>query len=127
MAASNSRKHAARWTPQFDLSTVPDEALLAESARRLRARQATPPRAKVLRQCPRCLQAFGAREMRAHIPACKRSPQASTRTGWTLRKAADAGDQDRQTYRYWRSQSPGDRIVATWELSEAAYSIKRAN
>lgn len=127
MTAPGSRKHATRWNPRFDLSTVPDEVLLAESARRLRARQVTPPRAKVLRQCPRCLQAFGARELRAHIPACKRNPRASTRTGWTLRRMTDAGDQDRQTYRYWRSQSPGDRIVATWELSEAAYSIKRVS
>lgn len=121
-----TRSRTPRWSPRFDLSTVPDDVLLAESARRIRARQSAPPRAKVLRQCPHCSQPFGARELRAHVPGCrKRKAQAPLRAGWTGRKVKDADEQDARTYRYWRSRTPGERIEATWELTEAAYSIKR--
>ena len=58
------------WTPHFDITTIPDEVLLRESARRLRARQLRSPRAKVLRQCPKCGEPFGARELRKHLPRC---------------------------------------------------------
>lgn len=120
------RQNPIRWSPVFDISTVPDGVLLPESARRLRARQPVAPRAKVLRQCPHCLQAFGARELRAHLPACpNRKKQAPARPGWTVRKVLDSGEQDLIAYRYWQSLPPGDRILATWELTEAAYSIKR--
>lgn len=120
------RQNPTRWSPAFDISTVPDGVLLRESARRLRARQAVAPRAKVLRQCSHCLQAFGARELRRHLPTCpNRKKQAPTRLGWTVRKAVDAIDQDLRAYRYWQSLPLGDRILATWELTEAAYSIKR--
>lgn len=112
---------------EIDLSKVPDDVLLAESARRLRARQTMPPRAKVLRQCPHCSHAFGARELRAHVPGCrKRKPQTPLRAGWTGRKVKSADEQDEQAHLYWKSRTPGERIVATWELTEAAYSIKRA-
>lgn len=52
--------------------------------------------------------------------------EAPASAGWTIRKIEDAEDQDARTYLYWRGRSPGERIVATWELTEAAYSIKRA-
>jgi len=58
------------WTPHFDITTIPDDVLLRESARRLRARQLRSPRAKVLRQCPKCGEPFGARELRKHLPQC---------------------------------------------------------
>ena len=45
---------APGWSPRFDITTIPDDVLLRESARRLRARQLNSPRAKVLRQCPKC-------------------------------------------------------------------------
>lgn len=127
MVGGKYKSTAPRWTPGFDLSTVPDEALLAESARRLRARQKVPPHAKVLRQCPHCLRAFGAREMREHRPVCpRRGAKPEARPGWTLRKVVSAEEQDARSQRYWRSLLPGERIAATWELSEAAYSIRKA-
>jgi hypothetical protein len=118
-----------RWVPQFDITTVPDEVLLKESARRLRARQVVAPRAKVLRQCPHCLQPFGAREIRKHTPVCPKrdTPPNSRRAGWTLAKVTDAEKQDERTYLYWQSLPVGDRIVATWELTEAAYAIQRVD
>jgi len=108
------------------MSTVPDDVLLRESAVRLRARQTSAPRAKIFRQCPHCFQAFGARDLRAHLPSCrKRGKRAPTRAGWALTKGASAEEQEARTYRYWQGLPPGDRIVATWDLTEAAYSIKR--
>lgn len=66
--------------------------------------------------------------MRAHAPRCrKRKVQVQLRAGWTGRKVKDADEQDARTYSYWQSLTPGERIVATWELSETAYSIKRAH
>lgn len=47
------------------------------------------------------------------------------RADWTIRKIKREQDQNAQTYRYWQSRPVGERIVATWELTEAAYSIKR--
>jgi hypothetical protein len=35
--------------------------------------------------------------------------------------------QDERTYLYWQSLPVGDRIVATWELTEAAYAIQRVD
>ena len=119
----------ARWTPKFDIMTVPDDVLFAESARRQRARQIDPPRPKVLRQCPHCFQPFGAREMREHVPACpnRSNPIQSERAGWTVRKVTDPAEQDARTYRYWQSLPVGERIIATWQLTEAAYSIQKVS
>lgn len=81
-----------------------------------------------MRQCPNCFQAFGAREWRAHIAICSgRETKAEDRGDWAVRKLTDADEQDARAYRYWQSRSPGERIVATWELSEAAYSIKKVD
>ncbi len=115
------------WTPTFDTKTGPDDILLTESTKRLRARQVVAPRPKVIRQCPHCLQPFGAREMRKHLPVCpnRATPLSNPRAAWTLRKVTDPEEQDARTYRYWQSLPIGDRIVATWELSEAAYSIQK--
>jgi hypothetical protein len=79
-----------RWTPQFDILTVPDDVLLSESARRLRMRQVDAPRPKVLRPCPYCLQSFGARELRDHRPICpnRHNPLHSARAARTIRKMA---------------------------------------
>jgi hypothetical protein len=118
-----------RWTPKFDITSVPDNVLLAESARRLRARQVTAPRPKVLRQCPHCLQPFGAREMRKHLPVCpkRQNPVTNARANWTVREVSEPEEQDARAYRYWQSLPVGDRILATWELTEAAYSIRKAD
>jgi hypothetical protein len=118
-----------RWTPSFDIATVPDDVLLSESARRLRARQAVSPRPKVLRQCEHCLQPFGAREMRKHLPMCpkRRNPATSDRAEWAVRKHRSSDAQDADAYRYWQSLPVGARIVGTWELTEAANSIRKAN
>lgn len=115
------------WTPKFDITSVPDDILLPESSRRLRARQVAAPRAKVLRQCPHCLQPFGARELRRHVPACpnRGNPVVNPRAGWTVRKITDIEEQDARALRYWQSLPVGDRIAATWELSQAAHSIQK--
>lgn len=122
----NRRTH--RWTPAFDITTIPDDVLLSESARRIRAKQMTSPRPKVLRQCEHCLQPFGAREMRQHLPLCpeRKNPTAPVRKGWTLRELRSTDDQEADTYRYWQSLPVGDRIVGTWELTKAANSIRKA-
>lgn len=55
-----------------DLSQFTDEEIQREAARRRRANQTTPPRAKILRPCPKgCGEKFGVREMRVHIPQCQ--------------------------------------------------------
>lgn len=53
------------------LSQFTDEQIFAEASRRMRAKQIDPPRAKVLRPCPKCGLEFGTRELRAHKPKCK--------------------------------------------------------
>lgn len=115
------------WTPHFDITTVPDDVLLAESARRLRARQTVPPRAKVLRQCPHCREAYGARDLRRHRPVCpkRKSPVDISRAQWTLRKVTDPKEQQRETYCYWQSLPISERLAAIGELTEAAYSIQK--
>ena len=114
------------WTPQFDITTIPDEILLRESARRLRARQICTPRAKVLRQCPRCGDPFGARELRKHLPLCVQ-PTASVmglNPNRVVRKVTSVEEQEAENFRYWQSIPVGDRIVAVCELTEAAYAIR---
>lgn len=114
------------WTPHFDITTVPDDVLLRESARRLRARQHRPPRAKVLRQCPKCGEPFGARELRKHLPQCVALVLNRTRLNpnRVVRKVASVDEQEAENYRYWQSIPVGDRLVAVCELSEAAYAIQ---
>jgi hypothetical protein len=122
---ADHRQDAIHWAHGFDMSTVPDDVLFRESAVRLRARQTAAPRAKVFRQCPHCFQAFGARDLRAHLPSCrKRGKPALARADWKLTKGVGAKEQETRNYRYWQGLPPGDRIVATWDLTEAAYSIK---
>jgi hypothetical protein len=59
-------KHNVHW----DLTTIPTPLLLSEAARRQRALQPATPRK--LRPCPHCDQNLGARELRAHVPECRR-------------------------------------------------------
>lgn len=53
------------------LSQFTDEEIFKEAGRRQRARVKSPPRAKVLRPCPKCGIEFGAREIKVHIPKCE--------------------------------------------------------
>ena len=115
------------WSPDFDLSTIPDHFLHGESARRRRAKQTQPPRSQIKRPCEFCQELFGARNMRKHRPVCpKRHDRTSvTRPGWTLKRVTDPEQQQREMYRYWRSRPVGERLAAVWEVTEAAYSIQK--
>lgn len=115
------------WSPDFDLSTIPDHILHTESARRRRATQIEPPRPQIKRPCRFCQELFGARDMRKHQPICPRrhDKQPAIRPGWTLERVIDPEEQQRQTYRYWHSRPVGERLTAVWEATEAAYSIQR--
>ena len=42
----------------------------------------------------------------------------------TIRRVTDLKAQQTQTYRYWQSVPPGDRLTAVCELSIAAYGFK---
>jgi hypothetical protein len=44
----------------------------------------------------------------------------------TIRRIADAKEQQRETYRYWQSLSVGDRLSAVWDVSQAAWSFAAA-
>ena len=44
----------------------------------------------------------------------------------TIRRVTDLKAQRLETYRYWRSQSVGDRLSAVWETSETAYAFAAA-
>jgi len=114
-----------RWIKHFDLSVVPDEVLFAESARRMRARQKTPPRAEVLRPCPKCGVPYGARKLRAHLPDCSGTAVAKGNPNRTIRKIGDLADPDAENYRYWQSRPVGERLAAVCEVTEAAYSIQK--
>lgn len=52
---------------------------------------------------------------------------AVDRSHWRLRRITNPAEQEAETHRYWHSRPTGERLEATWELSEAAYSIKRAD
>jgi hypothetical protein len=41
----------------------------------------------------------------------------------TIRRVTDLREQERESYRYWQSQSVGDRLTAVWDVSEAAYAF----
>jgi len=116
----------AHWTKRFDMGTVPDEVLFAESARRMRARQKTPPRAEVLRPCPKCGVPYGARKLRAHIPGCTGTALTKGNPNRMIRKITNLEDQDAENYRYWQGLPIGERLVAVCEVTEAAYSIQKA-
>jgi hypothetical protein len=107
------------------MRTIPDEVLFTESARRLRARQKTPPRAEVLRPCPKCGEPYGARKLRAHIPRCEETAVANPNPNRVIRKITTVEDQDAETYRYWQSLPIGERLAAVCEVTEAAYSIQK--
>jgi hypothetical protein len=119
-------KPAIGWTHGFDITSVPDEVLLRESARRLRARQVHSPRAKVLRQCPKCGDPFGARELRKHLPRCVDAGASGIRLNPSrvVRKAPSVEEQEAENYRYWQRIPVGARLVAVCELTEAAYAIR---
>jgi hypothetical protein len=114
------------WTPHFDIKTIPDDVLLRESARRLRARQLRSPRAKVLRQCPKCGEPFGARELREHLPRCVQPAVngMGLNPNRAVRKVSSVEEQEAENYRYWQSIPVGDRLIAVCELTEAAYAIR---
>ena len=114
------------WTPHFDIKTIPDDVLLRESARRLRARQLRSPRAKVLRQCPKCGEPFGARELREHLPRCVHPAVngMGLNPNRAVRKVVSVEEQEAENYRYWQSIPVGDRLIAVCELTEAAYAIR---
>jgi hypothetical protein len=116
----------SNWNSKFDITTIPDDVLLPESARRLRARQLCSPRAKVLRQCPKCGEPFGARELRRHLPRCVQPTVSGISLNPTrvVRKVASVDEQEAENYRYWQSIPVGDRLVAVCELTEAAYAIR---
>lgn len=42
----------------------------------------------------------------------------------TLRRVTDLKEQQAETYRYWQSVPPGERLAAVRELSFSAYSFK---
>ena len=44
----------------------------------------------------------------------------------TLRRVTDLDEQQAETYRYWQSQSIGDRLIAVSELSQTAYAFAAA-
>jgi hypothetical protein len=44
----------------------------------------------------------------------------------TLRRVSDLDEQQAETYRYWQSQSVGDRLTAVWDVSEAAFVFAAA-
>ena len=115
------------WTPHFDITTIPDDVLLRESGRRLRARQLRSPRAKVLRQCPKCGEPFGARELRKHLPQCVEPAVKEMRLNprRVVRKVSSVEEQEAENYRYWQSIPVGDRLIAVCELTEAAYAIRK--
>lgn len=116
----------SNWTSHFDITSIPDDVLLRESARRLRARQLSSPRAKVLRQCPKCGEPFGARELRKHLPRCVQPTVIgmSLNPNRAVRKVTSVDEQEAENYRYWQSIPVGDRLVAVCELTEAAYAIR---
>jgi len=116
----------ASWTHGFDMGSVPDEVLFAESSRRMRARQKIPPRAEVLRPCPKCGVPYGARRLRAHIPGCREIAITKENPNRMIRKIDNSEDQDAENYRYWQGLPIGERLVAVCEVTAAAYSIQKA-
>lgn len=42
----------------------------------------------------------------------------------TVRKVTDLDEQERETFRYWRSRSSSERMNATWEFTLEIYRMK---
>ena len=122
----NSKDRTAHIGPRAS-TCAPFQAgvLFAESARRMRARQKTPPRIEVLRPCPKCGAPYGARKLRAHIPSCTGMPVTSPNPHQMIRKIINLADQDAENYRYWQSLPLGERLAAVCEVTEAAYSLQK--
>lgn len=62
----------------IDLSKFSTHELASVLGKRRRAKQVVPPRAKVLRPCPHCGVELGARELRKHLPGCRRETAAAS-------------------------------------------------
>ena len=67
-----------KWSAGFDLSTIPDDVLASEWARRRGAKRRTfgagTGRPKILRTCDNCGMEAGTAEMRRHVcPARRRT------------------------------------------------------
>lgn len=62
-----------KYTPNWDLTSIPEPEFVAERNRRIAVNRETPARAKVLRPCSMCGKEFGAREMLKHIPRCPKN------------------------------------------------------
>lgn len=84
-----------RYSPHWDLTTIPDAPLYAEAARRRSAKRGEkvggrPTKPKT---CPFCAGSFGSRALRAHLPLCLSRParRASTKTVAPPRSRKDAG------------------------------------
>ena len=58
------------YSPEWDLSTIPDAVWKSENGRRSSAMRVNPGRNPVLRECEFCGLPFSGREMRKHIPQC---------------------------------------------------------
>jgi transcriptional regulator NrdR family protein len=115
-----------RWRAEVDISSIPDEILLAESARRMRSRQVIPLRAKVLRQCPKCGEAYGTSELRKHVPRCVPTVKTSSETNpyRKIRVVSSVEDQEAENYRYWQSLPIEERLSAVAEVTKSAYALK---
>lgn len=70
------------WSDSIDPSTIPDDVLHGEAARRRSAKRQTygagTGRPKTLRPCPNCTKPFGAAELRRHLPQCQPPVQRSS-------------------------------------------------
>lgn len=68
-----------RWTASLDMSTIPDDVLHSEVARRRSAKRgdAVGGRPRTLSPCPYCREKFGTRELRTHRPICPSKPASA--------------------------------------------------
>ena len=41
-----------------------------------------------------------------------------------IRRVTDLEEQKAETYRYWQSRPLGERLIAVWEVTAAAYAFK---
>jgi hypothetical protein len=42
----------------------------------------------------------------------------------TIKKFTSHAEQKAETYRYWRSRTPAERLLAVWEATATAYAFK---
>jgi hypothetical protein len=64
-----------KFRDSWDLGSIPYVRLAAEWMRRMRAKRSGPPTPKLLAPCKWCGDVLGARERRAHEPACLKNPR----------------------------------------------------